>query len=578
MSPSDHHPRRALLPWLRWRYSVILVAGLVLLVASWAVNGSLASDVVTLTVRNADDQPIPGALVQVDDDQFVTDAEGMVRFAYPTAPVPVSVSADGYVSMVATFDDDIDAHQMVELQPRSSGSPPVQEPSPETGASTNEPLRMGDVDWFRANRLASIAGNGTGASISSGMIPIEGLVTDQYGKALQGAWVTDGREYVFTGPNGAFSLTAPATATLKIFCSGYAESSVRLDHVSGDVDVSLRPEDIKGIYVNPLVIDTQPEIQAIIDIANTTEVNAVVIDIKEYNVFFDTDIDLFTSSGNVTPIMDLPTLLKRFHDNGIYTIARLVVFKDPSVAIAHPELAVRDAWTGGLWVDNAGVAWVNPNRRELWNANIDLAVEAAEGGFDEIQYDYIRFPTDGNLTRADFGAPNTEAMREAAIEGFLKESQRRLSPLGIRTSADVFGYTTIVTDDLGIGQNLDHLVNYVDYLSPMVYPSHWPTGSIAVGGVPNDFPYETVSISMNSAESQLGRGNQLRPWLQDFTLSNMRAYGPADVRAQINAAEDAGTSGWLIWSPYSWFDTGALSPQSTMPKVLPDVDTRWRSA
>jgi hypothetical protein len=265
-------------------------------------------------------------------------------------------------------------------------------------------------------------------------------------------------------------------------------------------------------------------------------------------VFYESDVELFKFSGSVTPLYDITTLLDRFHDQQIYTIARLVVFKDNLVAESRPDLAILDLSTGDVWRDTLGLAWVNPLQRELWTANIDLAFEAAWAGFDEIQYDYIRFPTDGDLSRADFGAELNQTVRQDTIEGFLTESRQRLLPTGAQQSADIFGFALVVDDDLGIGQNLVNLVELVDYVSPMLYPSHYSEFQFGLPGHPNDFPYEVVDISLESGIAKIGgRPLRFRPWLQDFDLSGMRSYGPEDVRAQIRATEDHGTSGWMLW-------------------------------
>lgn len=216
--------------------------------------------------------------------------------------------------------------------------------------------------------------------------------------------------------------------------------------------------------------------------------------------------------------------------------------------------------TGEVWRDMNGVAWVNPALHELWDANIALSVELAELGFDEIQYDYVRFPTDGDLTTMDFGIENNEANRVSAIQKFLERSQQALLPTGTKQSADVFGFTVLVADDLGIGQDITELAPYVDYLSPMVYPSHFPDGAMGLDGHPNNYPYETIQISMAAGRDQLGSALQLRPWLQDFDFFDMIPYGQAEVRAQIDAAEDVGTSGWLLWDPNNAFTVDALGP------------------
>lgn len=347
------------------------------------------------------------------------------------------------------------------------------------------------------------------------------------------------------------------------------------------LDVTLELQAIKGIYYNPNISNTQEDIDRLVNIANTTEINAIVIDIKEEMIFYDTNVPFFEEAGVVSPIMDLPAVLKQFEDNGIYTIARLVVFKDSAIAENYPYLAVKDNQTGDLWRDMNGIAWVNPMLHELWDVNIDLAYEAATLGFDEIQYDYVRFPTDGDMSRVGYGLENTQEVRERSIESFLQRSYERLIPTGVKQSADVFGYTVVVQDDLGIGQNLDQLAQHVDYLSPMVYPSHWPEGSLAVDGHPNDFPYETIEISMGLAREQLGgNGLKLRPWLQDFNMPGMRDYGDAEVRAQIDAVEDLGLSGWLIWDPNNWYHDGAFKPEAApatpqaTPAATPQVVSR----
>lgn len=410
---------------------------------------------------------------------------------------------------------------------------------------------------------------------------VAGTVTGEDGLPIANAWVTDGKHYTFTDAQGNFVFdngkVVPG-ASLIVSSSGYVQEQFIAPPDGGRVEIVMDPYSVRGIYFNPLISNTPEAIDTYIQIAKTTEVNAVVIDVKENVVYFDTENSLFREANMVLPILDLPDLLEKFHDNGIYTIARIVVFKDSPVAELHPEYAVKDTWTGGLWRDMNGAAWVNPLHKEMWDANIDLAAEVIDLGFDEVQYDYIRFPTDGDMSRAYFGRIVTEADREAAIQGFLERSRTRIIPLGGRQSADVFGYTTVVEHDLGIGQNLDQIANTVDYLSPMIYPSHWPDRSLyGVPGRPNDYPYLTVQISMSSAVTQLdGNTRKFRPWLQDFAMPGMRAYGVADVKAQIDALKDVGITSWLIWSPSNWFHTGAFAPdtqQDQLPTATPYTST-----
>lgn len=409
---------------------------------------------------------------------------------------------------------------------------------------------------------------------------VAGIIRNSDGNPIANAWVTDGENYTFTDHQGIFLFDNGKVVpgdTLIVSSSGYEQQRVVAPNNGVAVDVTMSSYSVRGLYFNPLISNNPQTIENYIHIAKTTEVNAVVIDIKEKVVYFDTTNPLFQEADMVMPILDLPTLLEEFRSNGIYTIARIVVFKDSPVAELHPEYAVRDSYTGGLWRDQNGAAWVNPLSRPMWEANISLAEEAINLGFDEVQYDYIRFPTDGNMARADFGQPISAVDRETAIEDFLQISRDRIIPLGGRQSADVFGYTTVIDGDLGIGQNFQQVSKAVDYISPMIYPSHWPQGSLyGIPGHPNDYPYLTVQISMNEAVKQLeGNRLQLRPWLQDFGMRGMRSYGVADVRAQIDALNDLGITSWLIWSPSNFFHTGAFAQdhsQDSVPTVEPVIE------
>jgi hypothetical protein len=319
---------------------------------------------------------------------------------------------------------------------------------------------------------------------------------------------------------------------------------------------------VKGIYLSSTGAADSATLDEIINLANTTELNAVVLDIKEGYVWYDTQVAFFKDADAVDPVYDVQAVLKKLHDNGIYVIGRLVVFNDPIVAQAYPELAIPSV-DGGAWLGADGQPWVNPFKQELWQANIDLAVEAAQLGFDEIQYDYIRFPSDGDLAKMNFDNDYKFEDRVGAINGFLEESLPRVHAAGAWQSADVFGIIALYDDDQGIGQYLPEIYKHVDFVSPMVYPSHFTADSIDVGGTPNDYPGEVIEISMNGALNLMDdQAGKLRPWLQDFSLGGMSAYGPDQVRAQIDAAEAAGVEGWLLWNTGSGTSNGAaLDPE-----------------
>ena len=425
--------------------------------------------------------------------------------------------------------------------------------------------------------LALVALHGSTTSVHADeATEIAGTVLDADGDPIANAWVTDGDTYTFTDAQGIFVFDGGKVlpgSSLIASSAGFEQEKVRAPNNGNPMKIVMTDSSVRGIYFNPLLSNTPESVANYIHIARTTEVNAVVIDVKENVVYFDTENDVFQQANMVLPILDLPWLINEFHENGIYVIARIVVFKDSPVAEAYPQYAVLDAQTGHLWRDRNGAAWVNPLNRQMWEANIQLAEEVIALGFDEVQYDYIRFPTDGNMSRAWFGTSYTPASREAAIEGFLSESRNRIIPLGGRQSADVFGYTAVIDHDLGIGQNFDELAETVDYISPMIYPSHWPAGSLyGIPGHPNDYPYLTVSISMGAAVDQLdGNRRQIRPWLQDFGLPGQYRYGAPEVRAQIDALKDLGINSWLIWSPSNWFHVDAFEPDKT-PDSVPTVE------
>jgi hypothetical protein len=323
-----------------------------------------------------------------------------------------------------------------------------------------------------------------------------------------------------------------------------------------------RQHEIKAIYLNPLATTDWAGFMRLVEMIERTELNALVIDIKEDAVYYDTQIDFFRNAHDVTPLYDLSDRLDELRKRGIYAIARQVVFKDWRAAEARPDLAVKIVGTDTVWRDQNGIAWVNPFQHELWQANADLAREAAKLGFDEIQYDYVRFPSDGNLAIMDFGQPYTEQARSDAIVQFLIETRRRLNGTGTQLGADIFGYTLVVNNDNGIGQTADRIARVVDAVCPMIYPALWPTGSLPVGGVPNDFPHDTIAISMARAAAKFGpNARKVRPWLQDFSLPGYRPYGAADVRAQIDAAEEAHAGGWMIWDPTNQYHQEAFKPK-----------------
>ena len=303
--------------------------------------------------------------------------------------------------------------------------------------------------------------------------------------------------------------------------------------------------------------------------------NAVVIALKDSDGHeFVRDVPFAAKTGAyLNAIPDLPGAVRDFKEQGIYTIARVAVFKDDHLARARPDLAVHFP-DGSLWVGDKGVAWADPYRHEVWDYVIDVASRAAAAGFDEIQFDYIRFPSDGKTRLCRYSKEHTPATASAALRDFLTLARSRLKPLGVKISIDTFGLTTSVDNGMGIGQTLDRMADLVDYVSPMMYPSHYAKGEYGLKN-PNRQPYLTVHHGIQDALTRIKDPAKLRPYLQDFSLGVR--YTPAHVRAQIRAAEELGVRGWILWNPgnhYTWSaaQAGPIEKPAPEPAAAPSPE------
>lgn len=293
--------------------------------------------------------------------------------------------------------------------------------------------------------------------------------------------------------------------------------------------------------------------------------NAVVIALKEYDGLVFVPEPLARQIGAYTPaIPDLSECVRDFKEQGIYTIGRIVLFKDNLLARQRPEWAVLRP-DGSLWVNDKGVAWVDPYRREVWEYNLAIASRAA-AHFDEIQFDYIRFPSDGDTSLCRYSRPD-HSRRTAArnLLEFLALARERLAPLRVKLSVCLFGMTTTDGRGMGIGQNMTELARQADFLSPMMYPSHYAKGEYKIPD-PNREPYKTIRLGLIDATARLGpEAYKLRPYLQDFSLGVR--YGPAQVRAQIMAAARLGVWSWLLWNPNNKYTWSAVPRAEDLPPV-----------
>lgn len=321
--------------------------------------------------------------------------------------------------------------------------------------------------------------------------------------------------------------------------------------------------DVKAIFMTGHTLAYKSRFETLINLIDNTEINAVVIDVKDdfgemtYNSFVpmvkEVEADKIVKDKNFHDTM------KILSDKDIYPIARIVSFKDKTAAGKRPDLAVKSK-DGSVWRDNKGDAWLNPYNRDSWEYLIQIAEEAAISGFKEIQFDYVRFPTDGKRELIEYGQAGEELMQDA-IAGFLREARERLAPYGVLVSADVFGLVTTVNDDMKLGQHLETLALAVDIISPMVYPSHYALGTYGVA-YPDADPYTIVKTSMEVAKERIDKIETdepkaiLRPWLQDFSApwlrgqygSNYTPYGPEQIKAQKKATYDADLTQWIFWN------------------------------
>jgi len=289
--------------------------------------------------------------------------------------------------------------------------------------------------------------------------------------------------------------------------------------------------------------------------------NTVVIALKEYDGReFVNGVPLAREVGAyVNAIPDLPGCVKDFKDAGIYTIGRVVLFKDDTLARRRPDLAVKKP-DGGLWTTDKGMAWVDPYRREVWDYNLQIASRAA-AYFDEIQFDYIRFPSDGPVKLARYSRPDNSPATQAQDLAQLMSYFREHLP-GKKLSVAVFGLTTTDRSGMGIGQHLDQFIKEADYVSPMMYPSHYHKGEYGIAD-PNRAPYQTIHRGLRRVAALGAEMGKLRPYFQDFSLGYH--YGPAELRAQIFAAARMGVRSWILWNPQNHYTWSAIPKPGELP-------------
>jgi hypothetical protein len=343
------------------------------------------------------------------------------------------------------------------------------------------------------------------------------------------------------------------------------------------------PEPLKGIYMTSWTASSAKYRDPLVKLISNTELNALVIDIKDYSgkiVFPVTDPKLKTYGSEDVRVSDMRAFIDSLHQKGIYVIGRIAVFQDAYFVKYRPDLAVKNLSCTAIWKDRKGISWIDPGSREYWDYIVLLSRQARAIGFDEVNFDYIRFPSDGNMKDISYPFSSTTP-KATVLKNFFSYLREKLNeddgtPAGgsgrLKISADLFGMTTTAQDDMGIGQLLENALPYFDFVCPMVYPSHYPPTFMGYKN-PEQYPYNVVQYAMQSAvtrEKMLASSTNalssttgavsklasLRPWLQDFGLTVV--YGAPEVRAQIKATNDVGLSSWLLWSASNKYTAGAL--------------------
>ncbi len=349
----------------------------------------------------------------------------------------------------------------------------------------------------------------------------------------------------------------------KLFLSSI--DKIFLSSIEEENEKEFDPKTVRAVYFTSWSAGNYYRVESLINTAEKTDINAVVIDIKDYTgqIGYKSNLAEAEEYGAVVrKIYNIEALLEKFHEKGIYVIGRITVFQDPVLASARSDLAIKSksklASLGGfssLWLDRSRLFWLDPSSREVWDYNINIAREAVEFGFDEINFDYVRFPSDGDLSDMSFPLWKGERSKREVIKEFFSYLRENLKD--VKISADLFGLASVNYDDLGIGQVIEDAFLYFDFVCPMMYPSHYATGFLGFEN-PAEHPYQVVNHSTKKAFERLERteGNSsIRPWLQDFNMGAI--YTSSEVESQVRAIKEAlgeDYKGYMLWNPSNYYN------------------------
>jgi hypothetical protein len=360
--------------------------------------------------------------------------------------------------------------------------------------------------------------------------------------------------FVFAGKFPSDNKKAPVKSTASAAATVAAAAVTTVDAGAQRFPA---PAEVRGVHFSMHLASDQRAIQQIVDAFDAeTGLNAVQLDIKNENGeigFTEGMPALAISSGAAQNVYEPRLIVEQLHAAGFYVIGRVVAFEDPITSVKAPKRAIRTT-DGAVWKNHAGLGWLNPYTKVNWTYLIDVAKAAGRVGFDEIQFDYVRFPTDGDLSNVKL--TRTKAKMEATIAAFLQYAVDELHPLKLRVSADLFGLAA--SQDLGIGQDPRKLSNIVDVLSPMIYPQGYTSGTYNIA-CPVCNPHDLIEATMiDWRKSTVGGTAELRPWIQAYNWGD-RVYGPAQVMAQVDAVRAQTDRGFMLWNAKSVYPSDMLS-------------------
>lgn len=424
---------------------------------------------------------------------------------------------------------------------------------------------------MRHASLARLALMAAILSLAPPAFALDGIVLDaSSGAPIAGATIVSGEAITTTDDSGRFAIAAGTTIFVR--APGYRAGTYAANDITPPAVLAVTPFAPQALYLTVYGIGSQKLRDGALALADAGAVNALVIDIKGDRgiIPYPSEIPLAKTDGarKITTIPDLARLVKELHAKGIYVIGRIVTFKDEPLATTRTDLAITHRG-GGLFRDREHLAWTDPYQPEVRAYNIGIAVEAAKAGFDEVQFDYVRFPD--SAARLDFAGPTDQQSRIDAIAHFLAEARRALLPYNTYLGVDIFGYVCWNLDDTGIGQRLEEIAPNVDYLAPMLYPSGFRWG---IPGYRNPVAhsYEIVKNSLDQAKTRLKiSAKHFRPWLQAFRdyAFDHRLFDAVKVASQIRAAKDFGSDGWMLWNPHNVYgDTGLAGASSRLRDKL----------